>query len=249
MLFRSGFIGEGPFEKLHAGTDATDSAKALMFGAFQAMRHEVLRDLLLATATKEELAAGKELPAERLAQLKLDAGRWLDIHGNKSVRGSSVWGAQWTQFKGWAIPPALTIAEDLGALYNRFGPGGSGEKMKPEQKADVARLAMTAAMAALVGTWATKEKENNTWVGRAIHYLRGEIWSIAGSPKVLAMMVGGGVLTAEAAKLTNHLIMLGTLEKFEKDTTTHDAGDLKAPGLLKKDITPALLKQAQSKEK
>ncbi len=238
------WVGEGPVEQIHPGSDVGDVALGVMYGAFKAMRKSVMKDILLGSVTPEELKTGVVSDA-RLAQIKLDAGRWIDVHGNKSIRGASVMGAQWTQFKSWVIPPTLSIAEDAMALKDRIV---SGKKLTPEHVRDFVHLGQLAVAAVLFRSFAQKEMEDDSFIGRAIHYARGEVLSMFSGPKSLVAMIAGGVLATETAKLANNLVLLGTLEGYKTDTATHAQGDLKGWDALMKQFTPAAVKQFQSKD-
>lgn len=241
--YKDTFVPEGPVEALHPGADVSDAAKAVMFGAFKAIRKDVMKDILVGSMTEAEFKAG-EISPERVAAIKLEAGRWIDVHGNKSIRGASVMGSQWTQFKGWVIPPTLSIAEDVAALGKRIG--GDKNAIKPEHVRDFYHLAQLAVAAAMFRTWATAEMEDDSFMGRAIHYARGEVMSMFSGPKALAGMLAGGVLMTETAKLANNLMMLATLEEYK---TGEKEGELKGFDALLKQFTPAAAKQFQTKEK
>lgn len=246
--YRGVLIPEGPIEAFHPGAGGADAAKVLMFGVFKAIRKDVMKDILIGSMTEAEFKAG-EISPERIAAIKLEAGRWIDVHGNKSIRGASVMGAQWTQFKGWVIPPTLSIAEDAKALYERMAPemlGGTDAKLKPEHVRDFYHLAQLAVAAVVFRSWATAEMEDDSLVGRAIHYARGEVLSMFSGPKAMAGMAAGGVLATEVAKLVNNLMLLASLEEYK---TGEKEGELKGFDALLKQFTPAAAKQFQTKEK
>ncbi len=227
------FTGKSPWEEVsRPGADAQDFARALTYGGFGMAHKTAMEDLLLGSMTKEEFAKG-EISDARLNQIRQEAGRWLDLSRSDSIMGSSTVGKTFTQYKGWAIPPTLTLAEDARALARQVT--GKG-KMSDVQVREAMRLASLAAMAGTVGTIATKDMEDDSFRGQAIHNLRravGSVWRGL-DPAFFFSAAGPGYV----AKLANDLHLLGTLERDKND-------ELKGVKALKKDLTPRLVKDVQ----
>jgi GNAT superfamily N-acetyltransferase len=227
------FTGKSPWQEVgRPGADAQDFARALAYGGFGMAHKAAMGDLLLGSMTKEEFAAGTISDA-RLNQIRQEAGRWMDLSRSASIMGSSTVGKTFTQYKGWAIPPTLTLAEDARALARAVA--GKG-KMSDVQVRETLRLVSLAAMAGTVGTIATKDMEDDSFRGQAIHYLRravGSVWRGLDPPFFFSAAGPGYV-----AKLANDLHLLGTLERDKND-------ELKGVKALKKDLTPRLVKDVQ----
>lgn len=227
------FTGKSPWEEVkRPGADARDFASALTYGGFGFAHKAAMEDLLLGSMTKDEFAAGAISDA-RLNEIRQHAGRWMDLSRSDSIMGSSAPGKTFTQYKGWAIPPTLTLAEDARALARQVT--GKG-KMNEVQVREAMRVASLAAMAATVGTVVTKDMEDDSYKGQAIHYLRravGSVWRGL-DPAFFFSAAGPGYV----AKLANDLHLLGTLERDKND-------ELKGVKALKKDLTPRLVKDVQ----
>lgn len=247
--YKGVFVPEGPVEAFHPGSDVVDFTKATAFGALKLNRKFIMEGVLLGSMTEAEFKAGTISDA-RLAQIKTEAARWLDVHGNKSIRGLSVGGSSWTQFKGWAIPGLFSLAEDATALKDRIF---KGKELKPEHTRDLYHLAEMAAVGAFFTAWTKDQEDKETFTGRVIHYARGEVLSMFQGPKMLAAMAAGGVAQAEAAKFLNSLVLIGSAvagdEKaiFQKDSADHNAGDFKGWDAIKKQFTPSILKKPKEK--
>lgn len=84
------------------------------------IHNSVMEDLLLGSMTDAEYAAGT-ISQDRLTHIEKEAGRWIDIRGSKSVVGSSVVGASFTQFKSWMVPPIHTTLEVGWAFVRALG--------------------------------------------------------------------------------------------------------------------------------
>ncbi len=224
------FTGKSPWQEVgRPGADANDFAKAVAFGGFGMAHKTAMEDLLLGSMTKEEFAKG-EISDARLNQIRQEAGRWMDLSRSDSIMGSSAPGKAFTQYKGWAIPPTLTLAEDAQALARAVV--GKG-KMTDVQVRETLRLTALAAMAGTVGTLATKDMEDDSFRGQAIHYLRravGSMWRGL-DPAFFFSAAGPGYV----AKLATDLHLLSTLERDKND-------ELKGAKALKRDLTPRLVK-------
>src|SRR3990167_7338113 len=110
------FTGESVLsEVLQPGRNIEENIGSVMYGLFQWNRVHTFQDLILGNMTAEEYKAGA-ISDERLAQIKVAAGRWLDLPWAKSVLGSTSAGAAVTKFRGWAIPIFTSTAEDALAL-------------------------------------------------------------------------------------------------------------------------------------
>jgi hypothetical protein len=228
------FTGKSPWEEVkRPGADAQDFARALTYGGFGMAHKAAMEDLLLGSMTKEEFAKG-EISDSRLNEIRQQAGRWMDLSRSDSIMGSSEIGKTFTQYKGWAIPPTLTLAEDARALARTVT--GKG-KMTDVQVRETMRLASLAAVTATTGTLMTKDMEDDSYRGQAIHYLRralGSVWKGL-DPAFFFSAAGPGYV----AKLATDLHLLSTLERNKNDD------ELKGAKALKKDLTPRLVKDAQ----
>lgn len=234
------FTGKSPWQEAKApGADVKDFASMLGYGGFGLAHKSALENILLGSMTKEEFAKG-EISDARLNEIRQHAGRWINLHNSDSIMGSSAPGKAFTQYKSWAIPPTLTLAENARALARQVV--GKG-KMSEVQVHETMRLSALAATAALTGTIATKDMEDDSYRGQAIHYLRralGSVWHGL-DPAFFFSVAGPGYV----AKLAGDLSLLVHLERQDGggyDIPRDKEGNSKGLKALKKDLTPRLVK-------
>ena len=239
------FTGESPVEMFqHPGRDIVENVKMAAFGMFQFVRKSVMEDVLLGNMTDEEFAAG-EISHERLAAIKVEAGRWLDVHGAKSVIGSTTEGATWTQFKGWAIPPATSILSDAKDLLASLPK--EGKPLTIEHWRDFYRLAYltTAAFMVREALAADEDGEDDSLLGQVKARIRREVFSMFSAVN-LKMFASAGVFADWLAKFARWVEMTVLLEKYDEEGPR--AGEFKGPPAWWRLVTPAVVKQLQSKD-
>lgn len=229
------FIGEGVLEQFIApAKDFGDRLGIAMYGSFRISRIRTMEDLILGNMTDEEFKSGK-ISDERLVTIKLAAGRWVDIFGSKSIRGQTVAGAGWTQFKGWAIPPITTIAEDALALGRGLATLGK-KPPTPEQAVEMYRLAELAAITMFLMS-ATKDfEDDDSFQGKTLRYMVREI----GSPFQALLSVpslGFGIWADVYTRIGANLLLIAKRERFKTKP------GLKGVAGLKRELTPAAVKQ------
>lgn len=225
------FIGE-PLK-----TEVFDPSKPIqerVWAATNAMWHVihnmVMEDLLLGSMTAEEFAAG-EISQARLTSVEKEAGRWIDIRGSKSVVGSSVAGASWTQFKSWMIPPIHTIFGDTVALAQAIGTLGK-KPMTPQQMKEFAYMAEVYGAFYLAKSLAGEDDpDDDSFSARLRRYALGELGGSLNPGNVLAFIaapVGVSYLLRVGAAL-------GLLIVSAKDSLVGDAdeGEAKRERALK----------------
>jgi hypothetical protein len=118
------FIGRNIWTEL-AEVDKPIFEKGMqtMFGLFSQSSVEANKIFLLGSLTKEELKAGK-ISAQRMADLRLEAGRWRDMGDSvKSIVGSTSPGAAWTKYKGWALPIMRTSVKNISDISSMLKKG------------------------------------------------------------------------------------------------------------------------------
>jgi hypothetical protein len=192
-------------------------------------------NVLLASATSEELAAGKMSEA-RVNEVMQKAGRWMDVSGQGSIAGGSSIGRTFTQFKKWAIPPTLTIGEDLVSLGKTIGTLGK-TRMTAQQVQETLKLGAMGVIAVYTGSVLHKDEENDSFKGQTIHYLRrvvGSMWR--GLDPAFFLGAAG---PAYIVKLGMDLHLLGTLEEYKKGP--HE-GENKGKIALERDLIPRFVK-------
>ena len=142
-----GVIGEGVVEKFkEPGKNITDRLGLVFYGLAAQSRVSTMKDLILGSMTDAEFEAG-EISPERIAAIKVEANRWIDIEGLGSAAGSTSVGKMLTQFKRWAVPMA-TSAKDLAISLSKSLASGGKRAMTTKEKVEMGRLMKLALFAA-----------------------------------------------------------------------------------------------------
>lgn len=241
----AGFVGEGPVTQfLEPGKPLLDRLDVLLYGSFVYGRARTMGDILLGNMTEEEYKSG-EISQQRLAEIKLAAARWVDIRGMKGVRGSSVLGATVTQFKGWAIPPAITIGKDLKAWAGRvFHPGNPEYKLTLEQWQDFYRLATLSIIAGYLAARDSDDDDDDSMRAQLKRRTLRELatpWQAVQTIATMGTAATLGVGPALVGKLATDLIVLGKILADEEK----DSEDVKRQ-LVR--MSPSAIKQFIPKE-
>jgi hypothetical protein len=114
-------VGKGAFaEVLEAGKSIDQRAGASLYALLQWSRTRTMKTLLMAMMTDKEFEA-ETISPERLAEIKVITGRWIDIAGMKSVVGSTTLGAAFTKFRGWQLPILRTSIQNVTSLLHSLG--------------------------------------------------------------------------------------------------------------------------------
>lgn len=233
------FTGKGALDSIfEPGRNIDERLGTSMYAILQWNRARTMKTVLLGMMTDEEFAAG-EISAKRLAEIKVFAGRWLDIPGMKSVVGATSLGAGYTKFRGWLIPILRTSLSDLSALLT------PGRKMKPHEIADFYRVAETLLIGgAVIAAMGKTDDEDRSFTAQLRRKVAQEVLTLlaAWEPKTLAAWLAGGpipqhvIQVGNAASLLLHLLLeeVGIEEGKARYQTGDKEGRAKAPAAIKK---------------
>ncbi len=227
------FIGKGALtELLEPGKQIDQRAGTLLYSLLQWGRTRTLKTVLLGSMTDAEFAAGVISP-ERLAEIKTTAGRWMDIHGMKSVLGSTSVGAAFTKFRGWLLPILRTTAHDITALVKHVGTRGD-KPMTRQQATELYRIAEVTLISSgiYLGMMAVDE-DDDTFVGQLKKKLVQEMFSLTQVFHPTSILTAGPVV-AFLTQLGKNLEMLLKLEEYKPGSPRE--GELKAPRALLKQL-------------
>jgi hypothetical protein len=108
-----GFVGKNPWKNLSEASDtaANTAAKGLMV-FFEDARIRANKQFLLGMLTDAEWK-NEEISPKRLAQLKLEMGRWRTIEDSSSIAGKTSAAKALLQYKSWATPIARTAVSHM----------------------------------------------------------------------------------------------------------------------------------------
>lgn len=240
------FIGESLAEHIFdPGKSIVEQTGAVANGMWSVIHNEVMSDLLLGSMTDEEFASGK-ISEARLTDIEVKAGRWIDIRGSKSVRGSSVLGAGWTQFKGWMIPPIRSTAEDAIALAKMLSdPANKSKRISAQQAWEIAYMAEMYTVGYLAKqSLGEDDPEDQSFAARFRRYLSGELLSHVNALNI-ASFASGGAGAAWLGRFGYNLLLLAHLWEDEEGKNA-DKRARGAKGLRK--LTPILNRIPQEEQ-
>lgn len=236
-------------------TDLADPDQGIMdkglktiFGAFSQSTVEANKLFLLANLTQAELKAGK-LSADRLAQLRLEAGRWRDLGRDvKSIVGSTSLGEMTTKYKGWAIPIARTNITNVVSLAKGLKQGNFKETLTSREAAETYRAIELSAVLVMVGSYVMSEEEDESFIGQLKARAYMESMTLLGGidPTVF---LSTPRLYSFLQQLGGNLKDIVTLEQYQQDSRWGETGDLKGVSGLQRQFTPSAFEQfGQTKE-
>jgi hypothetical protein len=127
----------------------------------------------LGTITDAEWKAG-ELSSERLAELKLEMGRFRPIPGTASIVGSTSPGKIMTQYKTWAVPIVRTLSKDIGILVKDLKKKPTGEALTTREAKEIYRAVSLTAVTVIVLSMASGDIDDDGVMGKTLTKLRRE---------------------------------------------------------------------------
>lgn len=237
------FIGRNIWTDI-AEVDTSIIEKGLKtgYGLFGQSTVEANKMLVLGAATKAEMKAGK-LSAERMAQLRIDAGRWRDMGDEvKSILGATSAGKTVNKYKGWAIPIFRTSAKNLKEIADMMRKGEIKDLAKSRQLHETIREIEVTAAALYVGSIVNSAIPDDSFLGKLkARVMRETLTILQGlDPRLFLSMPRLGTWMYQ---LADNIITLALMEEYKTDSKYGDKGDNKGWGALKRQFTPAFLRQ------
>ena len=163
------------------GANFEDKMGGLLYGLISFNRTKAAEVAILGSLSEKEFRDGT-ISAERQANLKQTIGLGVDLPGNKSIFGSTSVGTNLTQFRGWAIPIALTTSQDLKALGKQFANMGDPNMRVTEAQRDrLLRAAAITAVAVMGLGMLGDDPKDKTPEGRARRKLLQEMFTLTGA--------------------------------------------------------------------
>ena len=234
------FVGRGLFETLRLpDKDIGNKLVEGSLGMFRVASRTANITWFLGSLTKEEFESGEVSP-ESLTRIKLDMGRYKPISEFKSLLGATSVGGIATQFKSWAIPVANTII----LRNSRFVLKNLKSGRIPIHSREMQELIRGTLLVA--GIWfffgAMVDEDDNTVLGQLKKkaYKDGMTLLQALSPETL---FATPVVADTFWDLTTNITDIITMERYAS------TGNLKGLERLKKQFTPAVVKQLTPEEK
>lgn len=249
-------VGKGAIASMfEAGKNFDARILESAYAALKWGRTRTLKAVLMTFMTDAEFAAG-EMSPERIAEFQRIIGRWMDIHGMKSVLGATSLGASFTKFKGWMLPILRTTLQDIGSLLHSAGvkvesfdvpgsglvsaglktPGkilGNNKPLTSRQAAELyGILEATVVASAVWMSFGEVDRRDRSFVGQLKKRILSEIFSLTQSLDVTKLLTPADLMFL--IRLGNNIKMFLLLEEYDEDGRR--AGELKAPAALAKQM-------------
>lgn len=228
------FVGRSAWEEFFLpGKEIGERVMEGMFGFFHQATVTANKQFLLASLSKSEYDSGT-ISDERLAQLRIEMGRFRAIPGAKSLIGSTSPGGAANQYRSWAIPILRTVTKDIGILATDLKNKPTGEALTTREARELFRAIRLSFIAVLVLGFG--DREDKTFIGQLSYKARREVLTIlqALSPILWTStprMVG---FVTQLGKNIQSIIML---EEYKTKP------GLKGVGGIKRQFTPSVVRQ------
>jgi len=230
-----GFVGRTVWRELiEPSKNIGDSFSSLLFGLFSSSSVRANKISLLGMMTPEEFNAG-EISLARLAEIRLNVGRWRVQPGMKSIIESTTEGGILSQYKSWAIPILRTTSTDIVNFGKKLG---SGKALGSKESVELLRILEVTLAALLLGAVMGDKDEDESFTGQLLKKVRRESLTIMGAldPE---MFFAEPRMAQWLAQLGKSLHQLMTLEKYKSRGREKE---LKGVTSIKKMLTPRAVK-------
>ena len=228
------FTGRSFWENFTApGKEVGDRVMEGMFGFFHVSTVMANKQFLLASLTEEEFNSG-EINPERLAEIRLEMGRFRAIPGTRSLVGSTSIGGAAMQYKTWAVVIARTLIKDMNTLATDLRSKPAGEALTSREAKEIYR-AIGLTLTALIVLGAGDDERNRSFTGQLMRKIRSESLTIvqAISPD---MWLSTPRLLGFISQLGKNLKSLVLLEEYKTKP------GLKGVEGLKRQFTPGAVR-------
>ena len=228
------FVGRSVWEEFtQPGKEIGERVMEGMFGLFHQATVTANKQFLLASLSKSEYDSST-ISDERLAQLRIEMGRFRAIPGAKSLVGSTSPGGAAVQYKSWAVPIVRTVTKDLTTLASDLKNKPTGEALTTREARELFRAIRLSFVAVLVLGFG--DREDKTFVGQLTYKARREVLTVlqAISPD---MWLSTPRMVGFATQLGKNLESLIMLEEYKTKP------GLKGVGGIKRQFTPSVVRQ------
>jgi len=239
------FIGKSIWEQLaEPSAGLSDKMTSAMFGFFNQSAVRANKIYLLGKLTDAEFNSGKISP-ERLAEIKVEMGKYRGIPDMKSILGTTTEGGLMTQYKSWAIPIVSTTGRNLGTMAKNVMDKSKSGTLKTEEFNEF-KNAIEATTAALIALSILPE-DDQSFIGNLKAKMKRESLTILGALDPTLWTAGPRMLqwANEVAEISKELI---TLEGYSEEAPIELRGKLKGVEHAKGMVVPRALTQLQGEE-
>jgi len=182
--------------------------------------------------SQEEFEA-EEISSERLAEMRLDMGRFRVVPGTGSLVGSTSAGDALMQYKKWAVPLARTLITDGETLIGNIK---EGKPLDDRSKKELIRFAYLTGAVFIVGAVAgADDKDDKSYLGKAKARLYREAMTLTQGMNPL-LFIGVPRTWTWAIDTVQALKDIVLMEEYK----TKD--ELKGPDELKRQFVPGAIR-------
>lgn len=160
------------------GKEFTERFIESLFGLFHMNTRIMNQQFLLGSITKKELDSGV-ITEKRLAELRLEMGRFRVVPGQKSIIGSTSLGGAMIQYKSWAVPMLRTSVKDFTTFARDLKDKPVGEALTTREARELYRIVMITTVALIIS--AAADQDDSSMLGKIKAKMRREMFSIAQS--------------------------------------------------------------------
>lgn len=238
------YTGLNPWKELaDISRDVGDKIYSTMFVLFRDAVTRANQEHLLGSLTKEEIKAGKISP-ERLAQLKIEMGRWVPMDRSESIYGSTSAGKASTKYKTWAIAivdRAMKNLKDAGKLLLK---GKFKDAAGSREARELVNAGMFAGAAALMALWIAGDSQNKKNPGIIDKIKQKTIQDALSFVSAInpQTLLTEPRIASFASDFGTALWEIANLEKYQKSGKGYEKGDLKGVQHLQNVLEPNILK-------
>jgi len=228
------FTGRSLWENFSAPEkQINERIMAGMFGFFHISTVAANKQFLLASMTEQEWN-NEELSTERLAEIKLEMGRFRSVPGDESIIGSTSLGKSVAQYKTWAVSPTRTLITDLETMAKTLSQKKYGEAFTAKEAREVYRIIGTTASMVMVVALAGAEDDDNSVIGKMKKRAIREVFSLTAGMDPAFWL---------SWRTASYLKQLGTALKNLLFLETYKTKEgLKGVGQLKKAVIPGAIR-------
>jgi len=232
------FTGVSLWDKFtQPGREVQERLMDIVFAGYHVTNVASNKQFLLGMMTDAEYKAGEFTP-ERLAELKLEMGRWRVGEGAGSLMGSTSFGGAVVQYKRWVVVMGHRMAKDIVTIVKDLKAKPPGEALTTKEAREIYRVIGLASTALIVGAAAGAGDKGDDYLSKFLNRMYQESLSQmqAISPK---LWLSTPRMAVWLANLGVNLQALVLLEEYKTDHR------LRGWEGLKKQIIPAPIRQLQ----
>ena len=235
------FIGRSAWEEFTApGKQITERVSTGLFGLFHEASVLANKQFLLGSITPEEYNNG-ELSTERLAEMKIEMGRFRVVPGTKSLVGSTSAGSAMMQYKTWAAPIIRTLSKDLTTLAADIKNKPAGEALTTKEAREIYRFLGATFTVVMMGAIASSNDDDDSFTGQLLAKVYRESMTLLQSTDP-TLWARAPRLSGFLFDLSRNLKSIATLEEYKTKP------GLKGVSGLQRQLTPRAIKQFESKK-